>query len=141
MTVEIGVTEDVALCLALRRVVFTLEQGVTEADEVDGLDVEAVHLLAQLDGQAVGTARLLRKGVTGKIGRVCVIAAARGQGIGAALVRAGVAEFRKVPGVARVTLGAQVHALGFYATLGFRAEGAEYVDAGILHRDMVLDLA
>ena len=35
-------------------------------------------------------------------------------------------------------LGAQVHALGFYAALGFVPVGEDYVDAGILHRDMVL---
>ena len=31
----------------LRRVVFIEEQGVSEADEVDGLDDQAIHLLAR----------------------------------------------------------------------------------------------
>jgi predicted GNAT family N-acyltransferase len=37
-------------------------------------------------------------------------------------------------------LGAQVHALGFYERLGFAAVGPVYRDAGIEHRDMVLEL-
>ena len=88
----------------------------------------------------VGTARLLIEGDTGKIGRVCVLQEARGTGLGAALIRAGVERFRQVPGVAKVKLGAQVHALGFYERLGFAAYGPVYDDAGIEHRDMVLAL-
>ena len=43
---RIEVTRDIATCLALRRVVFIEEQGISEADDVDGLDESAVHLLA-----------------------------------------------------------------------------------------------
>lgn len=138
MTLAIAETRDIALCRRLRRVVFIDEQGVSEADEVDDRDGAALHLLALLDGTPVGSARLLVEGRTGKIGRVCVLKPARGAGIGAALIRAGVARFRAMPGVTKVKLGAQVQALGFYAGLGFEAVGAEYLDAGILHRDMVL---
>lgn len=133
-------TEDIALCQRLRRIVFIEEQGVSEADEVDGLDGTAIHLLAQRDGMPVGTARLLVSGETGKIGRVCVLPAARGTGLGAALVRAAVEEFRAMPGITRIKLGAQTHALGFYAALGFVATGPEYMDAGIPHRDMVMEI-
>ena len=135
-----AVTDDIATCRALRRVVFIEEQGVSEADEVDDLDGVALHLLAMPDGRPVGTARLLVEGDTGKIGRVCVLADARGTGLGAALIRAAVAEFRAMPGVTKAKLGAQVHALGFYERLGFVAVGPVYLDAGIPHRDMVLAL-
>ena len=37
MTPVIGATRDIALCRALRREVFTVEQGVSEADELDEL--------------------------------------------------------------------------------------------------------
>ncbi|NJM84554.1 MAG: GNAT family N-acetyltransferase, partial [Tabrizicola sp.] len=79
---EIAVTGDIATCRALRRAVFIEEQGVSEADEIDDLDGEAVHLLAHVDGRAVGSARLLVRGETGKIGRVCVLPEARGAGLG-----------------------------------------------------------
>lgn len=138
MTLQIIETQDIALCRQLRRVVFIDEQGVSEADELDDLDEVAAHLLAVLDGVPVGSARLLTEGAVGKIGRVCVLQSARGKGIGADLIRAAVARFRDVPGIAKVKLGAQVHALGFYAGLGFAPVGEEYLDAGIVHRDMVL---
>ena len=137
---KISVTDDLAACHALRRQVFIDEQGVPEAEEIDDLDAGAIHLLAHDGTRAIGTARLLLHGTVGKIGRVCVSADCRGTGAGAAQVRAAVAELRRVPGLRQVTLGSQVHAMGFYEKLGFRAVGQDYLDAGIVHRDMVLDL-
>jgi ElaA protein len=140
MSVTIAVTDDIAACRMLRRMVFIEEQGVAEADEVDDKDAGAVHLMASVAGRPVGTARLLVENDTGKIGRVCVLADQRGTGLGAALVRAAVDQFRTMPGIARVKLGAQIHALGFYERLGFKAYGNEYQDAGIAHRDMLMIL-
>lgn len=140
MTLHIAPTDDIAACRRLRRIVFIEEQGVSEADEVDDLDGQAIHLLATMDGVPMGSARLLPLGEVGKVGRVCVLREARGTGLGAALMRAAVDQFRKMPGIRKVKLGAQTHALGFYERLGFVAEGPEYMDAGIPHRDMVLAL-
>jgi predicted GNAT family N-acyltransferase len=140
MTLIIGVTTDIATCRALRRTVFIEEQGVSEADEVDDLDHQAVHILATQNGIPVGSARLLTYGDTGKIGRVCVLREARGTGLGAALMQVAVAQFRAMPGIKRVKLGAQIHALAFYERLGFTPYGDVFLDAGIAHRDMVLDL-
>lgn len=138
MTLAIAQTRDITTCRALRRVVFIDEQGVPEADEIDDLDDIAVHLLAHVNGQAVGSARLLTAGTAGKIGRVCVLKHARGQGVGAALTRAAVAHFGAVQGISCVKLSAQISAVPFYEKLGFSAYGPVYPDAGIDHRDMQL---
>ena len=140
MIPRIEVTEDVPTCQALRRVVFIDEQGVSEADEVDGLDGRAIHLLAWDEACPVGTARLLVKGATGKIGRVCVLPEARGLGLGAALIEAALDVLRGQAGVAVACLGSQSHATGFYEKLGFVVEGDEFLDAGIPHRHMRCDL-
>jgi predicted GNAT family N-acyltransferase len=134
--IRIAVTRDIATCQALRRVVFIEEQGVSEADEVDGLDEAAIHLLASDGERPVGTARLLVKGAVGKIGRVCVLTDARGTGLGAALIRAALEELARLPGVREAYLGSQSHATGFYEKLGFGVEGEEFLDAGIAHRHM-----
>lgn len=136
--IDIRVTGDITTCRMLRRKVFIEEQGVSEADEIDNKDEDAIHLLAMVDGVPMGSARLLVAGEVGKIGRVCVLPAARGMGLGAALMRAAVAELRRQPGITGARLGAQTHALGFYERLGFVAQGPIYDDAGIPHRDMVL---
>ncbi|MDR7126170.1 GNAT family N-acetyltransferase [Pseudotabrizicola sp. 4114] len=136
--IHIAPTRDIAACLRLRRAVFIEEQGVAEAEELDNRDEGAIHMLATLDGVPMGSARLLLSGDTGKIGRVCVLPAARGTGLGAALMLAALAELRRQPGITRAKLGSQTHALGFYERLGFVAEGPVYDDAGIPHRDMVM---
>ena len=133
-------TRDITTCRHLRRVVFIDEQGVPESDELDDLDDQATHLLALINDQPIGSARLLVTDNIGKIGRVCVLKQARGAGVGAALIRAAVDHFRQTPGITKAKLGAQVHAIGFYENLGFQAIGPIYDDAGIDHRDMVLSL-
>ena len=137
--IRIAVTDDIAACRALRRVVFIEEQGVSEADELDDLDGVAVHLLATVDGRPMGSARIVPGKGYGKIGRVCVLAEARGTGLGAALMRAAVEECRRL-GLQTARLGAQTHALGFYEALGFQAIGPVFDDAGIPHREMTLSL-
>lgn len=138
---RVGPSSDIAACQTLRRAVFIAEQGVPEDIERDGRDADAHHILATLDSRPVGTARILFDGDTGKIGRVCVLADDRGQGIGAALITASVMHLRTLRGLRRAVLGAQTHALGFYEGLGFTAFGSEYIDAGdVPHRDMELVL-
>ncbi|NNE52909.1 MAG: GNAT family N-acetyltransferase [Sulfitobacter sp.] len=138
MSVTVARTDDLATCLAVRRVVFMEEQGVSEADELDGLDPECLHLVARDGAEAVGTARILFEGDTAKIGRVCVLQSHRGTGLGAELIKAALAA--AVGKASRAKLGAQLNALGFYEKLGFEVVGPVYDDAGIPHRDMVRDL-
>ncbi|MBD9525533.1 GNAT family N-acetyltransferase [Paracoccus sp. PAR01] len=134
-------TDDLETCRAIRREVFVIEQLVPEAEEWDGKDGEAIHLIARDDQRAaIGTARILLIGDTGKIGRVAVLKSARGTGTGAALILAALDELRALPGITRAKLGAQTHAIGFYEKLGFTAYGPEYDDAGIPHRDMSREL-
>ncbi len=131
--------EDMADVLEVRRVVFIVGQDVPEHEERDGKDDEAIHLIAHDDGKAVGTARILLLDGVGKIGRVAVLDEQRGRGLGKEIMLAALAELRR-EGVGRAKLAAQTHALGFYEALGFVAEGPEFMDAGIPHRNMLLDL-
>ena len=123
----------------MRRIVFIEEQGVSLADEIDGMDDEAVHVLLTQNGAPVGTARMLSNGDTGKIGRVAVLKPHRGKGYGKRLVMA-LIEHAKAQGLARVKLGSQMDAAGFYEGLGFTATGDPFLDAGQPHQMMVRDL-
>jgi len=122
----------------LRRDVFIIEQQVPEALEWDGLDESAVHLIAwDFGGQPIGCARLLPDF---KIGRMAVLAKYRGQGVGMALLQAGL-EHAVQARWPQVSISAQTHAIGFYLKAGFVLSGtAEYMDAGIPHRDMCVYL-
>ena len=125
-------TRQQAIIASIRRQVFIEEQSVPEELEWDGLDADAVHLLARVNGQAVGTARML---ADGHIGRMSVLKAFRGQGIGRQLINR-LLELAAEHGLQAVNLDAQTHALGFYERQGFIAEGEVFMDAGIPHRHM-----
>lgn len=117
----------------LRLSVFCDEQGVDPEAEFDGLDGEAIQIVA-LDDEAavVGTCRVLVDGGECRIGRMAVRKAKRKQGIGARLVE--VAEAAALDaGARRVTLHAQRTAEHFYAGCGYIAEGETFEEEGIPH--------
>jgi predicted GNAT family N-acyltransferase len=117
----------------VREAVFIAEQNVPVALEWDGLDEAAQHLLAlSATGGAIGCARLLGDG---SIGRMAVMQAWRGLGVGSALLNAAITYYQQL-GVHVITLSAKVHAIGFYEKFGFKVCSEVYVDAGILHCDM-----
>lgn len=116
----------------IRLRVFVAEQGVPEEIELDEHDATAEHFLAEVAGRPVGTARMLRKGDVGVLGRLAVLPEGRGSGLGAALVRA-VEERARAEGMAAVELHAQTGAQGFYERLGYQAFGEPHLEAGIPH--------
>ena len=129
---------DRAALELVRRRVFLEEQGIDEREEWDAVDPVARHVLAATpECDAVGTGRLEP---TGKIGRIAVLPAFRGRGIGAAIVRHLVNHATEL-GFTRVYLHAQTSAARFYARLGFRAEGPEFDEVGIPHQRMTLGTA
>ena len=120
---------------ALRREVFVWEQKVPEAEEHDADDMTATHFVAILEGEVVGTLRLIDKPEHIKIGRVAVRQAFRGQGIARQMMLAAMDHARAM-GRDRFFLTAQTDKLGFYDRLGFTAFGPEFDDAGMPHRAM-----
>lgn len=117
----------------IRFAVFVQEQRVPREMELDDLDPRCVHALAYAtDGTAIATGRLLPDA---HIGRMAVLKAWRGQGIGGAILER-LVEAARERGEREVALSAQTHALEFYARHGFVAEGDTYLDAGIPHRMM-----
>ncbi len=140
----VTVTSDAqrAVAMMIRFAVFVDEQKVPPELEPDEFDDDAQHLLVlDADGAAVATARIVDKGEgKGKIGRVAVLADARGKGIGALLMHHVVAEMRRRH-FTLAFLDAQLYVIPFYERLGFTAEGPIFDDAGIDHRRMTLALA
>jgi predicted GNAT family N-acyltransferase len=123
---------------AIRHEVFVCEQHVPIEIELDTEDAYSVHAVAYDErGVAVGTGRLLQDA---HIGRMAVRASHRGLGVGSLLLRALIAEACKRH-YSQIVLSAQVHARGFYAAHGFKADGDIYIEAGIEHVTMRRALA
>jgi len=116
----------------IRETVFVVEQGVPLEMEHDEWDAVSQHLLASVAGRPVGTARLLPDG---HVGRLAVLAGARGLGIGEALMQK-VHELARERGRRELVLHAQTQAEGFYRALGYEPEGEVFMEAGIPHLTM-----
>lgn len=122
----------------VREAVFVVEQGVPPEIELDEWDERCDHALARhADGTVVGTGRLLPDG---HVGRMAVLPAWRGSGVGAAILEALLQRARE-RGMRRVVLNAQSHAAAFYARFGFAPTAREpFIEAGIPHLEMARDL-
>jgi predicted GNAT family N-acyltransferase len=118
---------------SIRTQVFIEEQQIDPADEWDPADQDAIHLLAERDGEPVGCARILD---LTKIGRMAVLKEVRHKNVGSKLLRAAITKIQEAGNTP--TLGAQITAMGFYANHGFLPEGPVFDDAGIPHRTMTL---
>jgi len=124
---------DRARLQAVRGAVFIAEQQVPAELEYDSDDLACRHALA-LDarGQAIGCARLL---CDGSIGRVAVLYAWRGRGVGSALL-ARLMDVARYAGFERVVLNARSDTCDFYSRYGFTPRGEEFVEVGIRHQRM-----
>lgn len=137
---QISSDQAKARAFAIRMRVFVREQAVPAEIELDEDDARAIHLLALVSDRAVGTARIVRKRDSAKIGRMAVLKSYRRQGIGARLLKRALSIARS-GGVRLIYLHAQVPVIGFYEKLGFVCVGPVFDEAGIPHRKMVLKKA
>ena len=132
--------EGLSDAFAVRRAVFIEEQGVSEDEEMDGRDDEASHVVAYDGDRPVGTARLrTAEAGVGKVERVAVRAADRGEGIGRALM-AEVESLAADRGVEALKLHAQTRVEGFYEKLDYETTSGVFQEAGIDHVAMVKEL-
>lgn len=124
----------------IRKAVFIDEQRVPEELELDADDLQAIHVLAKIDGLSVGTARLVAISKDqAQIGRMAVLDQYRGQGIGRQILEK-LIQFAQEKGFTSLFLHSQVNAIPFYEKMGFKADGDIYDEAGIPHRNMMLVL-
>jgi ElaA protein len=133
--------------LATRQQVFILEQQCFYND-FDGLDEGAHHLLGWRnidDGgkggcQLAAYLRILAPGAKYtemSLGRVLTAPAARGSGIGRALLVEGIAHAERLHPGHRIRIGAQQYLEAFYTSFGFKTISAPYDEDGIMHVDML----
>ena len=138
-TVLIGSWADFrAWAQPIRFQVFVHEQRVPVALELDEFDAVATHALAfDPEGRPIGTGRLLPDG---HIGRVAVLPQWRNTGVGSRIVRSLLNQAFQL-GLTTVALSAQSHARLFYEHLGFSVVGEPYLEAGIEHVAMQMDVS
>lgn len=120
----------------IRTEVFIQEQNISENDEWDVQDGISLHFIVYDQNQPIATARLLENN---SIGRVAVLKPYRGKGVGQLLMQQ-IIQIAKDQNRLMLKLSAQVYAKQFYENLGFKLSGEEYLDCGIPHVDMYMNI-
>jgi ElaA protein len=125
--------------LAVRQDVFVVEQNCVYPD-IDARDAEpdTLHLwIEDGDGRVLSTLRLLHESGGGhRIGRVATLADARSRGYSGALIKRAI-ELSEPP----IVLSAQAYLVDWYARFGFEVCGERWIEDGIEHAPMRLDVS
>lgn len=125
--------------MQIRAAVFMCEQNVDPLLEIDDEDRLCDHYILEDNNEMIATCRVLHCENEWHLGRIAVIKKYRHNNYGKALLQY-VIQLAKDRQVQSITLGAQLHALPFYETIGFRAYGDVYEEANIQHRNMEMSL-
>jgi ElaA protein len=125
---------------ALRQAVFVIEQASLYLD-IDGKDLQALHLAAWSGDKLAAYLRLLAPGVSypdePSLGRIVTAKFARGSGIGRELVARGLEKIHELYPTHQIRIGAQAHLHKFYGSFGFVQSSEPYDEDGIMHIEMM----
>lgn len=128
--------KEFAAIQEIRKSVFQEEQGVDPDLDFDGEDETSEQLIASLNGEFVGTARVrYLDETTAKIERLAVLPSARGFGVGKKIMEKAL-EVIANKNIPEVVLHAQEAVKGLHQKLGFQEEGEVFEEAGIRHVKM-----
>ncbi|ACE91292.1 putative fusion protein: putative acetyltransferase protein and hypothetical conserved protein [Rhizobium etli CIAT 652] len=119
--------------------VFVVEQNCPYP-ELDGKDIDALHLRLMEGGELLASARILKPHEPQdpvKIGRVVVSPAHRGKRLGDALMSEAISACERLYPANSIALSAQAHLRRFYEAFGFVVASEEYLEDGIPHIDMI----
>jgi ElaA protein len=124
---------------AAREAVFVVEQTCAY-QELDGLDLDAEHLIGWSGGEVAAYLRILDPGKRfdePSIGRVLTSQKFRSLGLGREMMSHALERIdQRFAGIA-VRISAQAHLQPFYSSFGFATVSEQYLEDGIPHLEML----
>ena len=125
--------------LAAREAVFVVEQTCAY-QELDGLDLDARHLIGWVGNEVAAYLRVLDPGTRfaePSIGRILTSRAFRGSGMGRRLIELSLEHLAGRFPTSSVRISAQSHLQRFYESFGFVVASQPYLEDGIPHVEML----
>lgn len=139
--------EELHAIMVLRQRVFIVEQNCPYLDS-DAFDLCAWHLCYWEDANGIKTlSAYLRvlppatRFAEYSIGRIVTAPEARKRGLGLSIMREAIKKIHRDFGATSVRISAQAYLERFYGGLGFRKVGESYLEDGIPHYEMLLEIS
>lgn len=132
-------TRQLYSIMAAREAVFVVEQTCAY-QELDGLDLDAWHLIGWAGAEVAAYLRVLGPGTRfaePSIGRVLTTRAYRGSGTGRRLIELALQRTDVLFPACNIRISAQAHLERFYACFGFITASQPYLEDGIPHVEML----
>ena len=134
--------QELARAAEIRHRVFVDEQRLYQETDADEDDRKSTHLIAEMEGQIIGTVRVFPVNENGHWigGRLAIQQEWRGSGAGELLVREAM-RFVKKKGCTRFTARIQEENIPFFVQIGWRPSGVLHEYRGRIHQQMKADLS
>lgn len=133
-------TTELYEILKARSEIFLLEQRIV-CQDMDNIDYKSLHCFLMQNQKVIAYLRAYKDDNEEKtvlIGRILTLT--HGQGIGRALLEQSLAVIKDKMKCDSILLHAQKQAVGFYQKFGFQVISDDFLEEGVLHNMMVLDL-
>ena len=131
-------TSEIYEILKARAAVFVVEQNIVYQD-MDDKDYGSLHVYCEETGKVTAYLRAYETepGVV-RMGRVLTLQ--HGQGLGGKLLNYGLEEIRQKFSPKIIVIDSQCHAIGFYEKVGFKVCSEEFLEEGVMHVKMELEV-
>ena len=132
-------TAELYEILKTRSEIFVVEQNCVYLDP-DGRDYESLHVFFEENGRVYAyLSSFMKDSETAQMGRVVTLM--HGSGLGSKLLKSGIEQIRMKQNPKRIYIEAQCRATGFYEREGFQVCSDEFMEDGIPHVGMMLELS
>jgi len=124
--------------LKARSEIFVMEQNIHYQD-MDNIDYDSLHCFLMEDDKVIAYLRAFYKeeGIA-KVGRVLTLK--HGNGIGKDLLEQSIIAIKEKMRCKKIIMDAQKHAVGFYEQFGFVTTSDDFLEEGVVHQVMELNL-
>ena len=124
--------------LKARSQIFIVEQNM-HCQDIDGIDLKARHFYLEENGKILAYLRAFYYDkTTVRIGRV--LSVTHGIGLGKKVMTEAIKDIKQNMKCKKICLDSQKHAIGFYEKLGFKVVSGEFLEEGVIHVKMELEI-
>lgn len=133
-------TKELYEILKARAEIFIMEQNIHYQD-MDNVDYKSLHCFFIEENRVIAYLRAFYQEDNSDIVRIGrVLTLKRGIGIGRELMEKSIIAIKEKMNCKKILMDAQKYAVGFYEKFGFKSISSDFLEEGVLHVVMELEL-